>query len=126
MTKSTLDILSLVLSWPVAGVLIVLFLRKPIMKVVDRFVGGQSGKAKIGPIEVELGQLADDGKKAVRKLNEINHIVAKSRLLELEVTMATLSPAFSPKHQQKLEEITLELKEKLDGLDGNKSYDYEH
>lgn len=116
-----LDILSFAFSWPVAAVMIVLFLRKPIMKVVDRFVGGESGKARIGPIEVELGQLADDGKKAIKQLHEINHIVAKSRLLELEITMATLSTAFSPRHQEELERITLELKEKLDGLDRSKS-----
>jgi hypothetical protein len=96
MTESTLKIISLVLSWPVAAVVIVLFLRKPIMKVVERFISGQSGKAKIGPIEVELGQLADDGKKAIQQLNDINHIVARSRLVELEITMMTLSHAFSP------------------------------
>ncbi|MFK4753680.1 hypothetical protein [Oceanobacter antarcticus] len=117
MTESTLKIISLVLSWPVAAVVIVLFLRKPIMKVVERFIGGQSGKAKIGPIEVELGQLADDGKKAIQQLNDINHIVARSRLIELEITMMTLSHAFSTKHQKDLEKVTLELKEKLNELD---------
>ncbi|UXD88620.1 hypothetical protein [Thalassolituus hydrocarboniclasticus] len=116
MTESTLKIIPLVLSWPVAAVLIVLFLRKPIMKVVDRFIDGQSGRAKIGPIEVELGQLADNGKKAIQQLNDINHIIAKSRLIELEITTETLSHAFSTKHKKDLEKVTLELKEKLTEL----------
>lgn len=117
MTESTIKILSYLFSWPVASILIALFLRKPIMKVVDRLIVGQSGKAKIGPIEIELGQLADDGRKAVKQLNDINHIIARSRLLELEITMATLSSAFSATQQEQLSKVTLELKEKLKDLD---------
>lgn len=119
MTESTLlKLVSYFVSWPVASVLIALFLRKPIMKIVDRFVGGQSGKAKIGPIEVELGQLADDGKKAVKQLNDINHLIAKSRLIELEITMSALSPAFSEQHRKQLDMVTKELKDKLGEIDG--------
>lgn len=117
MTESILKILPYIFSWPIASVLIALFLRKPIMKIVDRFVSGQSGKARIGPIEVELGLLADDGRKAVQQLNDINHIVAKSRLLELEITMGTLSSAFSITQQEQLNKIIIELREKLKDLD---------
>lgn len=121
MKEMTSQILPYLFSWPVAIVLVVLFLRRPIMKVVERLVNGQTGKAKIGPVEVELGQLADDGKKAVQQFNEINHLIAKSRLLELEITMASLSPAFSKIQQKELSEITQKLKERLKGLDCGES-----
>ena len=91
------------------------------MKIVERLINGKTGKAKIGPVEVELGQLADDGKKAVQQLNDINQLIAKSRLLELEITMTSLSPAFSETQQKQLAEITHELKEKLRELDEDKS-----
>ncbi|MEI8600731.1 hypothetical protein P4S55_06515 [Shewanella sp. PP-Sp27a-2] len=121
MVEIAIKLLPLVFSLPVASVLIVLFLREPIVKVVDRFISGQSGKAKIGLIEVELGQLADDGREAVKQLNDINHIIAKSRLIELEITTETLSYSFPEKHKKDLERITLALKEKLNELDGNKN-----
>lgn len=113
MSEESINLISVAVSWPVAALLIVLLLRKPIMKVIDRFVGGQSGKARIGPIEFELGQLADDGKKAVHQLNEINYLVARSRLLELEITASTFGKAFSADQQRELEGITAELRDKL-------------
>lgn len=121
MKEPTSQLFPYLFSWPVASVLVVLFLRKPIMKIVERLINGKTGKAKIGPVEVELGQLADDGKKAVQQLNDINQLIAKSRLLELEITMTSLSPAFSETQQKQLAEITHELKEKLRELDEDKS-----
>lgn len=109
-----IELAKLLLTWPVVAIIAIILLRKPIILMVNRLISGESGKAKIGPIEVELGKLAEDGRKAVNSLNEINYIIAKSRLLELEITKSHVSQSFSDEQQLQLTKIIGELKEKID------------
>lgn len=104
------EILQLVLSWPVATVVSVLVLRRPLQKLVDRLISSETGKAKIGPIEVELGKLAHEGQQAVNKLNRINYIMAESRLLELEITEGNFGPVFSKEQRDRMKQQIDELK----------------
>ena len=97
------EILQIVLSWPVAAIVCVLFLRGPITKLVDRLINSESGKAKVGPIEIELGKLAEEGQQAVSTLNRINYLMAESRLLELEITEGNFGAVFSDEQRGKMQ-----------------------
>lgn len=67
-----MQVLELLVSWPGVAVLTVLVLRKPLTKLVDRLISGNESKIKIGPIEAELGKLAEEGTKAIDSLNKLN------------------------------------------------------
>lgn len=100
-------------SWETVAIVAILSLRKPITLLMERLVSGQSGRAKIGPIEFELGKLAEDGRQAIEHLNRIHLIVAESRLLELEITRSHFSHSFSDEQNKKLSELIEELRENV-------------
>ena len=104
------EILQVVLSWPVAIVVSVLVLRHPIHQLIERLINSESGRAKIGPIEVELGKLAEQGQQAVTQLNRINYLMAESRLLELEITEGNFGPVFSNEQRERMKLHINELK----------------
>lgn len=87
MIESITEVLQLVISWPSVAIIALLVFRTPIKKLVERLINSDSGKAKVGPIEIELGKIAEQGQKAVNDLNRINYIMAESRRLELEITL---------------------------------------
>lgn len=105
------EILQIVLSWPVAVVISVLVLRHPIQQLVARLINSETGKAKIGPIEVELGKLAEQGQQAVSQLNRINYLMAESRLLELEITEGFFGSVFNEEQRKRMKHHINELKE---------------
>lgn len=82
------EIIQIILSWPTVAIVAIIMLRKPLTQLIDRLIHSDSGKAKIGPVEIELGKLAEQGQQAVDKLNRINFLMAESRLLELQITEA--------------------------------------
>ncbi len=104
------DILQIVASWPFAAVFAVLVMRQPLHKLVDRLISSENGKAKIGPVEVELGKLAEQGQQAVVHLNRISYIMAESRLLELEITEGNFGPIFSEEQRVKMRQHIDELR----------------
>ncbi|MDF5252483.1 hypothetical protein P3644_25080, partial [Vibrio parahaemolyticus] len=104
------SILEIISSWPVAVIISVLLLRRPIINLIDRLIDSESGKARVGPIEVELGKLAKEGQRAVSKLNRINYLMAESRLLELEITEGKFGPVFSPEQRKMMRKHIDELK----------------
>ena len=103
-------IIQLLISWPTAAIVAVLVLRNPIKMLVDRLIKAESGKAKVGPVEIELGKLAQEGKQAVHNLNRINYLMAESRLLELEITEGNFGPVFSSKQRERMKDHIEELK----------------
>ena len=104
------DLLQILISWPMVAIIAVLLLRKPIKNLVERLIQSESGKAKVGPLEVELGKLAEQGHQAVNNLNRINYLMAESRLLELEMTEGRFGPVFSEEHREKMKSQIEELK----------------
>ena len=104
------EILQIAFSWPAAVIICVLLLRGPIVKLINRLVEAESGKAKVGPIEVELGKLAEEGQQAVSKLNRINYLMAESRLLELEITEGNFGTVFSNEQRDRMKTQIDELK----------------
>jgi hypothetical protein len=85
----------LVFSWPVAAILIVLVFRRSLLELMARLTASEQGKAEIGPVRIELGNLAKEGRIAVDKLNRLNILMAESRLLELEITLSRFGAGFS-------------------------------
>lgn len=105
------EILTVLVSWPTAVIVAVLVFRSSIKMLIERLINSESGKAKVGPVEVELGKLAKEGKEAVNSLNRINVLMAESRLLELEITEANFGPRFSLEQQEKMQEQINELRQ---------------
>jgi hypothetical protein len=100
----------LVLSWPVVGLVIALLFRRPILAVLERFTASDQGRAEIGPVKIELGKLAREGKVAVDRLNRLNLLMAESRLLELEITEANFGPIFSEEQRARMKQHIDELR----------------
>ncbi|MEW8660799.1 MAG: hypothetical protein AB2557_00010 [Candidatus Thiodiazotropha sp.] len=114
------EIFAVLISWPTAVIVAVLVLRSPIKMLIERLINSESGKAKVGPVEVELGKLAKEGKAAVNSLNRINVLMAESRLLELEITEGNFGPVFTPEQRAKMQEQINELR-KLTNEAANKA-----
>jgi hypothetical protein len=68
---------ALLISWPVASLVIALIFRKPLLRLFDRFTSSDEGKAEIGPIKIELGKLAREGQDAINNLNRLNILMAE-------------------------------------------------
>ena len=105
------DILQIIFSWPTVTLIAVLMLREPIKKIIERLINSDSGKAKLGPIEIELGKIAEEGKQAVNNLNRITHLMAESRLLELEITEGNFGSVFSTEQRERMKNQIEELRE---------------
>lgn len=91
-----------VASWPVAAMVISIIFISPIRRVAERLSSFDSVRAKLGQVEVDLGQLASDGRKVVSNANEVNRILAESRLLELQITLDVHGPMFTEEHRRQL------------------------
>jgi len=104
------EILQIVVSWPMVAIVTVIVLRKPIKSLVDRLILSESGKAKVGPIEIELGKLAKKGEKVMTDLSRLNQLMGESRLLELEITEGKFGPFFNDEQRRRMQEHIEELK----------------
>ncbi|MBR9910911.1 MAG: hypothetical protein GYB33_11250 [Gammaproteobacteria bacterium] len=82
-----IKILEVLLSWQTVAIVALILLLSPIKNLIHRLIEGDSGEAKVGPVEIKLGKIVEDGEKAVDDLNRINYIMAESRRLELEITL---------------------------------------
>lgn len=100
----------LLLSWPLAALMTALIFRKPVLRVLERFTSSDEGKAEIGPIKIGLGKLAREGHDAVNNLNQLNILMAESRLLELEITVATFGLMFSEGQHERMKQQIAELR----------------
>lgn len=109
--KEMIEIISNVLSWPAVCIVALLVLRKPIAQLINRLIQSDSGEAKFGPIEIKLGKVAEEGKKAVTTLNRISMVMAKSRRLKLEIISGGFSGAFTDAQNNEIRQHTKELAE---------------
>ena len=102
----------LVCSWPIMALLATLIFRKPLANLVKQLTEADVKRAKIGPVEVEreLGKLAKEGKQAVETMNQLNILMAESRILELEITDSMFGTIFSPEQRQRMQEQIGELR----------------
>ena len=96
-------VISSLVSWPMVAMVAVIMFRTPLLQVVARLVGSTKGRAKVGPIEVELGEIAQRGKEAVSTMTEINRLMAESRRLELEITRSHFASTFTDEQREELD-----------------------
>ena len=103
---------SLVFSWPVMITLALIVFRKPLYRLVEQMTGVDVKRAKFGPVEIEreLKSLAYEGRQAVDVMNQINVIMAESRLLELEITESLFGAMFSEDQRIKMQQHIAELR----------------
>jgi hypothetical protein len=98
------------ISWPVVALLAVVIFRKPLLLLFERFASAAGSKAEVGPLKIELGKLAEEGKDAVSRLNRTTELMAESRLLELEITSQMFGQIFSAEQQTRMRRQIEELK----------------
>jgi len=101
----------LLLSWPVAALVIALLFRRPLLRLLDRFTTSDQAKAEFGPVKIELGKLVEQGQIAVGTLNRLNLLMAESRLLELEITEANFGRVFSAEQRARMKAHIDELRQ---------------
>jgi len=103
---------ALICSWPTVVVFSLFIFRKPIFELIKQFTGPQVKKAKVGPVEIEreLGELAEKGKQAVENVNQLNQLMAESRLLELEITSGMFGSVLSAEQRQRMQNHIDELR----------------
>ncbi|ENF7818479.1 hypothetical protein ABR157_004285 [Enterobacter soli] len=116
-----IQILQVVLTWPTAFILALCILYRPITLVLKRIVDSNTAKAKLGFVELEIGELARKGKLAVDNFNELSITMAKTRLLELDVTKENFVHSFSSQQQVKLNALIIELERKISQLEEGKN-----
>jgi len=106
------ELLQIILSWPTVALVAIFVFMKQLSQLVDRLIHSDTGKARIGPVEIELGKLAEQGQQAVDKLNRINYLMAESRLLELQITeaMPMFSMVSTEEHRSRMTSQIEELK----------------
>jgi hypothetical protein len=103
---------AILISWPMVGFVCLLLFRKPLLFVLDRFTrSAEGGKAVVGPVTLELGKLAEEGKQAVSRLNRMTELGAESKLLELEITESRFGPAFTPEQRERMRRQIEELRQ---------------
>ncbi|EPV2159902.1 hypothetical protein ACV23J_004935 [Escherichia coli] len=112
-----IQILQTISTWPFAFIFGLCILYRPINMLFSRFIESNTVKAKLGFVELEIGELAKKGREAVDNFNELTIVMAKTRLLELEVTKENFSAAFSSNQQVKLNALMLELEKKIHYLE---------
>lgn len=100
----------ILISWPLAALVIVLIFRAKLNKLFEKFLNASGSKAEIGPLKIELGKLAEEGKDAVGRLNRTTELMAESRLLELEITSQMFGSVFGDEQRSKMQQQIAELK----------------
>ena len=105
---------SLILSWPVMVLIIALLFRRPVINLFQRLTQSSEGKAEFGPVKLELGKLAQEGKTAVDNLRRLNVVMGETRLLELEITEQNFGRGFTSDQQKRMREQIAELKQLIE------------
>jgi len=101
---------SLLVSWPVVGLMVLIMFRQSLRRLLDRWLEGEGASAEFGPIKIALGTLVHDGQNAVSSLNRLNSLMAESRLLELEVTERKFGGALSEQERSRMNRHIEELR----------------
>lgn len=108
----------LLLSWPVVGLVIAFIFRNPLLLFFERFSTSDESKAEIGPIKIELRNLAREGHDAIASLNRLNILMAETRLLELEITEGMFGSVFTDDQRARMKGQIEELRQLTDATHG--------
>ena len=109
------EILEILISWPTATILVVVVLRRPLTRLIERLARSDSAvEAQLGPAVIRLGQVAEKGDRAVTSFERLSVLMAESRLLELEITEGKFGTDFSADQRKRMNAQIEELR-KLTG-----------
>lgn len=93
----------LVVSWPMVAAIVLVLFRRQIQMILAQFAEASGSRLSVGPLKVELGKLAEDGRTAVNRVNQISEVMAESRLLELEITEQTFGRVFTDEQRSRMQ-----------------------
>lgn len=113
------ELMQVFFSWQTVSLAVLIILRAPIMSVVERLIKSDQAKAKLGPVEIELGKLAEKGQEAVHGMNRLNELMVEPRLLEPEITQSMFSPFFVEEQKQRMEPHIQEFRQLVKELTHN-------
>lgn len=111
------ELIRVVFTWPFVVTIALFVLNKPIKSIVNRLINSDSGKAKVGLLEIEMGKIADTSKEVLSNMEQLSISMAKSRLLELTITNSTFGASFTPEQQEEMHEHIIELNDIISKLD---------
>lgn len=109
----------LIFSWPGVALFIVIIFRKALLKLLIRLTQASEAKAELLGFKVEFKELAETGKYAVNTFNELNLVMAESRVKELEITTSLQSRGLSEGQVKQLEEDIEKLKNLIKQIRSN-------
>lgn len=103
---------SIIFSWPTALVVVTVVLRRPLTDILQQFQDGRLRRVKFGWVELEkeLTAVAEKGKEAVAELDRTSYLMARSRLLELEITAGMFGGLLSADQRARMESHIDELR----------------
>ena len=104
------EILEILISWPTVTILVVVTLRKPLTRFIERLTQSDHVEAQLGPATIKLGQLVEEGDRAVKNLGRLQVLMAETRLLELEITDNHFGRHFSPEQRNQMKKQIEELR----------------
>lgn len=70
------DILQIVFSWPLVVIVGLIVFRKSVVHLINRFILSDTSTARLGPIEIELGKLADTQKTQEAEITTLQFLVS--------------------------------------------------
>ena len=108
------EVLEILISWPTATILVVVILRGPLTRLIERLARSDSVEAQLGPVSIKLDQIAEKGHRAVTSLERLNVLMAESRLLELEITESNFGTVFSADQRERMNAQIEELRQLTD------------
>jgi len=100
---------SLIFSWPVVAAVVLIFFRKPLLKLIEQFSGPDVIKAKFGPVEIEreMAKLLEVGKETVNNI----HLLHQDTAQEMDDLAQTAKRAVN-----ELQQLSQESKHKMEEL----------
>jgi hypothetical protein len=99
-----------VISWPIAAVVIAVLFRSQITRAVDRFLSSSEAKAEFGPLKVQLGTIAKESEEVLLRLHRFLELSAQHRVFTNEILLAQLSHRFTEEQQREMREQNEEIK----------------
>ncbi len=104
-----IEVVKVIVSWPTVCIVALVSLHRPISALIHRLIQSDRGEAKVGPVEIRLGKVVENGKRAVNTLNRISMVMAASRRLELEILSGGFSAVFSEAQNEEMRRHIAEL-----------------
>ena len=119
-TDQIIELLKVFVSWPVAAIVIIFFLKDYVQKFLDRLLDSKNGELEIGTVKAKLGELVENGRNVIDDLGELQILLAETRLIELKFAERNMGHGFKPEEIEKLKSQISKLTELLNSNKSSK------